>query len=132
MVRSGKALYIGVSEWKASEIRAAADLARELRIPFVSNQPQYSMLWRVIEAEVIPTSEELGIGQIVWSPIGQGVLTGKYVPGQAPPAGSRATDDKSGATFIQRFMRDDVLARVQELKPLAEQAGLTMAQLAIR
>jgi aryl-alcohol dehydrogenase-like predicted oxidoreductase len=131
VVRAGKALYIGVSEWKASEIRAAADLARELHVPLVSNQPQYSMLWRVIEAEVIPTSEELGIGQIVWSPIGQGVLTGKYVPGAPLPAGSRATDDKSGAMFIQRFMRDDVLARVQELKPLAEQAGLTMAQLAV-
>jgi aryl-alcohol dehydrogenase-like predicted oxidoreductase len=131
VVRAGKALYIGVSEWKASEIRAAAELARELHVPLVSNQPQYSMLWRVIEAEVIPTSEELGIGQIVWSPIGQGVLTGKYVPGSPLPAGSRATDDKSGAMFIQRFMRDDVLARVQELKPLAEQAGLTMAQLAV-
>jgi aryl-alcohol dehydrogenase-like predicted oxidoreductase len=131
VVRAGKALYIGVSEWRASEIRAAADLARELRVPLVSNQPQYSMLWRVIEAEVIPTSEELGIGQIVWSPIGQGVLTGKYLPGTPPPAGSRATDDKSGAMFIERFMRDDVLARVQDLKPLAEQAGLSMAQLAV-
>jgi aryl-alcohol dehydrogenase-like predicted oxidoreductase len=131
VVRAGKALYIGVSEWKAAELRAAADLARELRVPFVSNQPQYSMLWRVIEAEVIPTSEELGIGQIVWSPIAQGVLTGKYLPGTPPPAGSRATDDKSGAMFIERFMRDDVLARVQDLKPLAEQAGLSMAQLAV-
>jgi aryl-alcohol dehydrogenase-like predicted oxidoreductase len=131
VVRSGKALYIGVSEWKASEIRAAADLARQLRISLVSNQPQYSMLWRVIEAEVVPTSEELGIGQIVWSPIAQGVLTGKYVPGQAPPAGSRATDDKSGADFISRWMTDEVLGRVQQLKPLAEQAGLTMAQLAV-
>jgi aryl-alcohol dehydrogenase-like predicted oxidoreductase len=131
VVRAGKALYIGVSEWKATEIRAAADLARELRVPLASNQPQYSMLWRVIEAEVVPTSEELGIGQIVWSPIAQGVLTGKYVPGTPPPAGSRATDDKSGAMFIRRFMSDDVLARVQELKPLAEQAGLTMAQLAV-
>src|SRR5690348_1053168 len=126
VVHAGKALYIGVSEWRASEIRAAAELARELHIPLVSNQPQYSMLWRVIEAEVIPTSEELGIGQIVWSPIAQGVLTGKYVPGTPPPAGSRATDDTSGAVFIQRFMRDDVLTVVQELKPLAEQAGLTM------
>jgi aryl-alcohol dehydrogenase-like predicted oxidoreductase len=97
----------------------------------VSNQPQYSMLWRVIEAEVVPTCEELGVGQIVWSPIAQGVLTGKYQPGQAPPAGSRATDDKSGAMFIQRFMDDDVLAPVQKLMPLAAQAGLTMAQLAV-
>ena len=131
IVRAGKANYIGVSEWKASQIRAAWELARELRVPLVSNQPQYSMLWRVIEAEVIPTSEELGLGQIVWSPIGQGVLTGKYLPGQAPPAGSRATDEKSGAAMIARFMDDDVLARVQELKPIAEQAGLTMPQLAI-
>jgi aryl-alcohol dehydrogenase-like predicted oxidoreductase len=131
VVRAGKANYIGVSEWKAAQIRAAWELARELHVPLVSNQPQYSMLWRVIEAEVIPTSEELGLGQIVWSPIGQGVLTGKYLPGQAPPAGSRATDDKSGAAMIARFMDDDVLARVQELKPIAEQTGLTMPQLAI-
>jgi aryl-alcohol dehydrogenase-like predicted oxidoreductase len=131
IVRAGKANYIGVSEWKAAQIRSAWELARELRVPLVSNQPQYSMLWRVIEADVIPTSEELGIGQIVWSPIGQGVLTGKYLPGQAPPAGTRATDDKSGAAMIARFMDDEVLARVQELKPIAEQAGLTMPQLAI-
>ena len=131
VVHSGKAHYIGVSEWKASQIREAHQLARELRIPLVSNQPQYSMLWRVIEAEVIPTSEELGVGQIVWSPMAQGVLSGKYLPGQPPPAGSRATDEKSGATFIARFMTDDVLSRVQRLKPLAEQAGLSMAQLAI-
>jgi aryl-alcohol dehydrogenase-like predicted oxidoreductase len=131
VVRSGKALYIGVSEWKAAEIRAGYELARELRIPLVSNQPQYSMLWRVIESEIIPASEELGIGQIVWSPIAQGVLTGKYLPGQPPPAGSRATDDKSGAVFIRRLLDDAVLTRVQQLKPLAEQTGLTMAQLAI-
>ncbi|NES29617.1 aldo/keto reductase [Micromonospora terminaliae] len=131
IVHSGKAHYIGVSEWKASQIREAHALARELRIPLVSNQPQYSMLWRVIEAEVIPTSEELGVGQIVWSPMAQGVLSGKYLPGQPPPAGSRATDEKSGAGFIARFMTDEVLTRVQRLKPLAEQAGLTMPQLAI-
>jgi aryl-alcohol dehydrogenase-like predicted oxidoreductase len=131
IVRAGKAHYIGVSEWRASEIRAAHELARDLRVHLVSSQPQYSMLWRVIEAEVIPTCEELGIGQIVWSPMAQGVLSGKYRPGQPPPAGSRATDDKSGATFIARFMDDDVLTRVQDLKPIAEQAGLTMAQLAI-
>jgi aryl-alcohol dehydrogenase-like predicted oxidoreductase len=131
VVHGGKAHYIGVSEWKASEIRAAYELARELKIHLVSNQPQYSMLWRVIEAEVVPTCEELGVGQIVWSPIAQGVLTGKYEPGQAPPAGSRATDEKSGAMFISRFMDDDVLARVQKLKPLAAQAGLTTAQLAV-
>jgi aryl-alcohol dehydrogenase-like predicted oxidoreductase len=131
VVHSGKAHYIGVSEWTAEQIRQGHALARELRIPFVSNQPQYSMLWRVIEAEVVPTCEELGIGQIVWSPIAQGVLTGKYKPGQPPPAGSRATDEKGGADMISRFMDDDVLARVQQLVPLAEEAGLSMAQLAI-
>jgi aryl-alcohol dehydrogenase-like predicted oxidoreductase len=130
IVRAGKALYIGVSEWTAEQIRAGHALARELRIPLVSNQPQYSMLWRVIEAEVVPTCTELGIGQVVFSPIAQGVLTGKYLPGQAPPAGSRATDE-SGSTFIQRLLKDDVLERVQRLRPLADQAGLTMAQLAI-
>ena len=89
------------------------------------------MLWRVIEGEVIPTCEELGISQIVWSPIAQGVLTGKYLPGQAPPEGSRAADDKGGADMIKRFMNDDVLTRVQALKPVADEAGLTMAQLAV-
>ncbi|GAB3811760.1 aldo/keto reductase family protein [Micromonospora zhanjiangensis] len=131
VVRSGKALYIGVSEWTAEQIRAGYELARELKIHLVSNQPQYSMLWRVIEAEVVPVSEELGIGQIVWSPMAQGVLTGKYLPGQPPPAGSRATDEKSGASFISRLLTDDVLGTVQRLRPLAEQAGLSMAQLAI-
>jgi aryl-alcohol dehydrogenase-like predicted oxidoreductase len=131
IVHSGKAHYIGVSEWNAAQIREGHRLARELKIHLVSNQPQYSMLWRVIEAEVVPTCEELGIGQIVWSPIAQGVLTGKYLPGQPPPAGSRATDEKSGAVFIQRFMTDEVLSTVQRLKPLADQAGLSLAQLAI-
>jgi aryl-alcohol dehydrogenase-like predicted oxidoreductase len=131
VVRQGKALYIGVSEWSGSEIRAGWEMAQDLKIQLVSNQPQYSMLWRVIEAEVVPTSEELGIGQVVFSPIAQGVLTGKYQPGQAPPVGSRATDDKSGADFIARLMTDDVLTTVQRLKPLADQAGLTMAQLAV-
>ncbi|WTW94522.1 aldo/keto reductase family protein [Streptomycetaceae bacterium NBC_01309] len=131
VVRSGKALYIGVSEWNAEQIRAGADLARELRVPFISNQPQYSMLWRVIETEVVPTSEDLGLGQIVWSPIAQGVLTGKYLPGQPPPAGSRATDEKGGQSFISRMMADDVLTAVQSLRPLADAAGLTMAQLAV-
>jgi aryl-alcohol dehydrogenase-like predicted oxidoreductase len=131
IVRAGKALYIGVSEWRAEEIRAAAELARELRVPLVSNQPQYSMLWRVIEAEVVPTCRELGIGQIVWSPIAQGVLTGKYLPGQAPPSGSRATDEKGGADMISRWLEDDVLERVQQLKPVADGVGLSLAQLAV-
>src|SRR3954452_17697490 len=131
IVHAGKALYIGVSEWTAQEIRAGWELARDLKIQLISNQPQYSALWRVIEAEVVPTCEELGLGQVVFSPIAQGVLTGKYVPGQAPPAGSRATDDKGGSNMIGRWLRDDVLERVQELAPIAEEAGLSMAQLAI-
>jgi aryl-alcohol dehydrogenase-like predicted oxidoreductase len=131
LVRAGKVLYIGVSEWTAEQLREGHRLARELRVPLVSNQPQYSMLWRVIEAEVVPTSEELGIGQIVFSPIAQGVLTGKYLPGQAAPEGSRATDTRGGADFIRRFLTDDVLTRAQELKPIAEEAGLSMAQLAV-
>jgi aryl-alcohol dehydrogenase-like predicted oxidoreductase len=130
IVRAGKALYIGVSEWRAEEIRAAHDLAQQLRIPLVSNQPQYSMLWRVIEAEVVPTCQELGLGQIVFSPLAQGVLTGKYQPGQPPPAGSRATDP-SGSRMIARFLADTTLQAVQQLRPLAEQAGLRMAQLAV-
>ncbi len=130
LVRQGKVLYVGVSEWTAEQIAKGAALARELRIPFASNQPQYSMLWRVIEEEVVPASEKAGIGQIVWSPIAQGVLTGKYLPGQPPPQGSRATDP-AGAQFIAGFMSDDVLGRVQKLKPVAQEAGLTMAQLAI-
>src|SRR5687768_10838964 len=112
IVHSGKAHYIGVSEWTADQIRAAHRLARDLHIPLVSNQPQYNMLWRVIEAEVVPTSRELGLGQIVWSPIAQGVLTGKYKPGEGYPEGSRATDEKGGADMISRYLTDDVLARV--------------------
>jgi aryl-alcohol dehydrogenase-like predicted oxidoreductase len=131
IVRQGKALYIGVSEWTAEQIRAGHALSRELGFQLVSSQPQYSMLWRVIEDEVVPTCRELGIGQIVWSPIAQGVLTGKYLPGQEPPAGSRATDEKGGADMISRFMRDDVLTRVQDLRPVADELGLSMAQLAI-
>jgi len=131
VVHSGKAHYIGVSEWRAEQIREAHALARELHISFVANQPQYNMLWRVIEAEVVPTCEELGIGQVVWSPIAQGVLTGKYLPGEAAPQGSRATDEKGGADMIARYLTDDVLGRVQQLKPIAEEAGLSLAQLAI-
>ncbi len=131
VVRQGKALYIGVSEWRAEEIRAAHALARELRIPLVSSQPQYNLLWRVIEAEVVPTCEELGLGQIVWSPIAQGVLTGKYLPGQQAPAGSRATDEKGGADMISRWLQDDVLTRVQQLEPIADEVGLSLAQLAV-
>ena len=96
----------------------------------VSNQPQYSMLWRVIEAEVVPTCEELGLGQIVWSPVAQGVLTGKYLPGEDHPEDSRATSGE-GAGFIKAWLRDDVLVRVQQLRPIADDLGLSMAQLAI-
>ncbi len=131
LVRAGKVHYIGVSEWTAEQIREGAALAAELRIPFVSNQPQYSLLWRVIEDEVIPASREVGVSQIVWSPMAQGVLTGKYRPGATPPEGSRATDDQGGADFVQRFLRDEVLEAVARLAPLADEAGMTLAQLAV-
>ena len=131
VVRAGKALYIGVSEWTAEQIDAGQALATQMGFRLVSNQPQYSMLWRVIEDQVIPTSQALGLGQIVWSPMAEGVLSGKYLPGAEPPAGSRATDEKGGKQMISRWMRDDVLTAVQGLRPVAEEAGLTMAQLAI-
>ncbi|PFG43510.1 aryl-alcohol dehydrogenase-like predicted oxidoreductase [Isoptericola jiangsuensis] len=131
IVRQGKALYIGVSEWTADQIRAGAALAKELGFQLISSQPQYSMLWRVIEDEVVPTSAELGLSQIVWSPLAQGVLSGKYVPGKELPAGSRATDTKGGARMIERFMRDEVLERVQGLRPVADELGLSMAQLSV-
>ena len=131
IVRAGKALYIGVSEWRAEEIRAAASLAAELHVPLVSNQPQYNMLWRVIEAEVVPACRELGLSQIVWSPIAQGALTGKYKPGEQPPSGSRATDESGGANMIKRWLDDEILKRVQQLQPIADGLGLSMAQLAV-
>ena len=130
IVRQGKALYIGVSEWNAEQIRAGHKLATQMGFQLISSQPQYSMLWRVIEAEVIPTCEELGVSQIVWSPMAQGVLTGKYLPGQPVPAGSRAANEKVNS-FIQKHLTDDVLTRVQQLKPLADELGLTMAQFAL-
>jgi aryl-alcohol dehydrogenase-like predicted oxidoreductase len=130
VVHAGKAHYIGVSEWTADQIRAGAELAKELKIQLVSSQPQYSALWRVIEAEVVPASEELGIGQIVWSPLAGGVLSGKYKPGQAAPEGSRGADPKFGR-FVEGWMNDDVLTRVQQLGPIAEKLGLTIAQLSL-
>lgn len=131
LVRQGKVLYVGVSEWTADQIAQALKIADEMGFDrLVSNQPQYSMLWRVIESEVVPLSEKEGLSQIVWSPIAQGVLTGKYLPGQPPPAGSRATDP-SGGNFISRMLNDDVLTRVQDLKPIAADLGLSMAQLAV-
>lgn len=131
LVRQGKVLYIGVSEWRAEEIREAIRIADEMGLTrIISNQPQYSMLWRVIEGEVVPTCEELGVSQIVWSPIAQGVLTGKYVPGSPPPSDSRASVGE-GQTYIQRFMDDDILHAVQKLIPIAADMRLTPAQMAI-
>ena len=132
LVRQGKVNYIGFSEWDSSQIGQALDIQKKYNwTRFVSSQPQYSMLWRVIEAEVVPLSIKEGIGQIVWSPIAQGVLTGKYLPGKKAPAGSRATDKKSGADMISRWMRDDVLTAVQKLRPIAESVDLSMSQLAL-
>jgi len=131
LVRAGKVLYIGVSEWRADEIAAALTIAGELGLDrIVSNQPQYNMLWRVIEPEILPLCEQEGIGQIVFSPIAQGVLTGKYRPGAAPPADSRATDP-SGSNFIKRWLTDATLEAVSNLSPLAAEAGLSLAQLAV-
>jgi aryl-alcohol dehydrogenase-like predicted oxidoreductase len=132
LIRSGKVHYIGFSEWNAQEISQALKIqdARGYN-RFISSQPQYSALWRVIESEVVPLSKKEGIGQIVWSPMAQGVLTGKYLPGKKLPAGSRATDKKSGADNISRWMRDDVLTAVQRLAPIAKEADLTIGQLSI-
>jgi voltage-dependent potassium channel beta subunit len=131
LVRQGKALYIGVSEWRAEEIAAALKIAAEMGLDrIISSQPQYNMIWRVIESEVVPLCEREGIGQIVWSPMAQGVLTGKYAPGAPRPAGSRATDER-GSAFIDEYLTDDILSRVQQLRPVADEAGLTLSQLAI-
>ncbi len=131
LVRAGKVLYVGVSEWRAEEIAHALRIADQLGLDrIVSSQPQYNMIWRVIESEVIPLCEAEGIGQIVWSPIAQGALTGKYLPGAAPPPGSRATD-RSGSSFIKDYLTSDILGRVQQLRPLADQVGLSLPQLAV-
>ncbi|MEI8080617.1 MAG: aldo/keto reductase, partial [Actinomycetes bacterium] len=132
LVCSGKVLYVGVSEWRAEQIAAAVEIGQVMGYhPLVSNQPQYSMLWRVPEVEVIPVCEDNGIGQIVWSPVAQGVLTGKYHPGQPKPQSSRATDTAGGADFIAGWLRDEVLERVEQLAPIAADLNLTRAQLAI-
>jgi aryl-alcohol dehydrogenase-like predicted oxidoreductase len=132
LIRQGKVHYIGFSEWNADQIAAALKIQDAKGYNrFVSSQPQYSMLWRVIESKVIPISQREGIGQIVWSPIGQGVLTAKYLPGKKAPAGSRATDKKGGANMISRFMNNEVLTAVQKLVPIAKKVELTPAQLAI-
>jgi aryl-alcohol dehydrogenase-like predicted oxidoreductase len=128
VVAAGKARHIGFSEWPAQRIRESLELPDAAR--WVSSQPQYSMLWRAPEAEVIPLCEAEGISQIVWSPLGQGVLTGKYRPGEQPPPDSRAASE-SMSGFIDRLMDDRVLEAVQRLVPVAEGAGLTMAQLAL-
>jgi hypothetical protein len=132
LVRQGKVSYIGFSEWTAPQISQALKIQDARGYDrFVSSQPQYSALWRVIEGAVVPLSKKEGIGQIVWSPMAQGVLTGKYLPGVKPPAGSRATDKKSGAGAISSFMKEEILTAVQNLRPIAEEHGLTMSQLAI-
>lgn len=132
VVRQGKALYIGVSEWTSEQLREAHQLARQLGIQLVTNQPQYSALWRVIEEKIVPTSEELGISQIVFSPVAQGVLTGKYKPGEPYPEGSRATDTKGGASMIKNTLaQEETLVAVQKLQPIADEAGLSMVQLSL-
>jgi aryl-alcohol dehydrogenase-like predicted oxidoreductase len=131
IVSQGKALYVGVSMWSAELLDEARRLQQKLNLdPIVSNQPEYSMLHRDIEEDVLPVSKQLGIGQVVYSPIAQGVLAGKYKPGEKPAAGTRAaTPGDSG--FMERFMRDDLLEAVQNLRPIADELGITMAQLAI-
>ncbi len=128
VVRQGKVRYIGFSEWPVEKIREAQAMAGVEH--FVSSQPQYSMIWRGPERDVIPASRELGISQIVWSPLGQGVLTGKYEPGAPLPEGSRATSNSMGG-FMERALDQTLLERVQQLRPVADELGLSMAQLAL-
>jgi 1-deoxyxylulose-5-phosphate synthase len=129
VVRQGKARYIGFSEWSPEQIHAAFDLTGVEC--FVSSQPQYSMLWREPEAEVFPLCAARGVGQIVWSPLAQGVLTGKYQPGQVPPQNSRAANEKMNWFLLEELFSDRILAAVQELKPIAQGLGLSMPQLAL-
>jgi aryl-alcohol dehydrogenase-like predicted oxidoreductase len=128
VVRAGKARQIGFSEWPPDRIQAALDLPGVAK--FVSSQPQYSALWREPEAEVIPLCERNGISQVVWSPLAQGVLTGKYQPGEAPPPDSRARSSKMNR-FIKQWLTDDILTAVDRLRPVADGAGLTLSQLAL-
>lgn len=131
LVTQGKVLYVGVSEWSAAQIAEAVGIQeRRGWDPLVSNQPQYSILARKIEAEILPVSERLGLGQIVWSPLAQGVLTGKYRPGEPLPEGTRATDDGSNQ-FMEDLLRREVLEGVERLRPVAEELGITLAQLAL-
>jgi aryl-alcohol dehydrogenase-like predicted oxidoreductase len=132
LIRQGKVNYIGFSEWSAEQISTALEIQKKNGFDrFVSSQPQYSMLWRVIESKVDPLCRKEGIGHIVWSPLAQGALTGKYLPGKKPPAGSRATDKKGGANMISRWMRDDILQAIQDLKPIAKEENMTLGQLAL-
>ena len=131
VLRSGKALYIGVSEWNADQLVHGQTLAREAGFRLVSNQPQYSLLWRVIEPDVIPTSEALGISQLAWSPLAQGVLSGKYGPGNDVPKDSRAAQRTTLSQFLDRWLHPAVLADVQQLKAVAADVGLSLAQLSI-
>jgi aryl-alcohol dehydrogenase-like predicted oxidoreductase len=128
VVREGKARYLGFSEWPAAKIREAQEMDGVEH--FVSSQPQYSMIWRGPEHDVIPTSRELGISQIVWSPLGQGILTGKYRPGEPPPGDSRAAHERM-SYFMDRAGDQELLERVQQLRPVADELGLSMAQLAL-
>ncbi|NUU64124.1 aldo/keto reductase family protein [Paenibacillus agri] len=134
LVRQGKVLYVGISEWTADQIAEGAVLARELKVPLVASQPQYSMLWRVMETEVVQACEREGIGQVVWSPLAQGILSGKYMPGQPLPEGSRAST-AAGSSFMNRlagqWLRTEVLAAISNLSSIASEVGLTLPQLAI-
>jgi aryl-alcohol dehydrogenase-like predicted oxidoreductase len=131
LVRQGKVLYAGISEWQPGQIKAAVDYADEHDLNrIVSSQPQYNMIWRVIEKEIIPLCEDAGIGQVVWSPLAQGVLTGKYLPGEPLPPDSRGADERASGP-IQGYLQEDTLRTVQGLRPIAEQAGMSLAQMAI-
>jgi 1-deoxyxylulose-5-phosphate synthase len=129
VVEAGKARYVGFSEWPAEGVRAALNMPGVVR--FASSQPQYSLLWRKPEAEIIPLCEENGISQIVWSPLAQGVLTGKYKPGQAPQQGTRATSGAMGGFLQRSWLERRTLESVQQLKPIADKAGLTLSQFAL-
>ncbi len=129
IVKAGKARYIGFSEWEPDQIQAALDMVPEVE-KFVSSQPQYSLLWRRPEKAVIPLCAENGISQIVWSPLGQGVLTGKYIADNPPPEDSRAASDSMGG-YMERLLRPEVISAVDQIKPLAAQAGCSMAQFAL-
>lgn len=129
VVKAGKARYIGFSEWTPEQIEAGLEAAVD-GVTFVSSQPQYSMLWRAPEEEVFPLCESHGISQIVWSPLAEGVLSGKYEPGQEPPEDSRASSDEMNS-FIKRRLDDETLEAVQRLRPIADEAGISMVQLAL-